>query len=166
MPDAKQSIILGGLITGLLSTSYLGFINFICCLGVLIGTVVTIWHYTDTNELTISAGTGAKYGVFAALIGLGIATLLNFVLLQVGIDHTTAFNDFIIAKLGDTMPPEQIEAMEAAGEEAKSLSGILRGLGMGSVAFAIFGAIGGAIGAKMFKKGGDEPSDDVTIDEL
>lgn len=166
MPDAKQSFILGGLITGLLSTSYLGYINMLCCLGVLIGAVVTIWHYTDTNELTISTGTGAKYGVFSALIGLGIAFVLNLILMKMGINHETAINDFIIAKFGDNMPPEQIEAMEAAANQTKTAVDYVKGLAIGSLAFSAFGAIGGAIGAKMFKKGGDEPTDASTLNEL
>lgn len=166
MPDSKQSVILGGLITGLLSTSYLGFINTLCCLGVLIGAVITVWHYTDTNELTITSGNGAKLGVQAAIIGLLVAFVLNFVLVSLGLNHETAINDFIIAKFGDNMPPEQIEAMRAAGTAEKTVMDYVKGLAIGGAAFAAFGAIGGAIAAKMFKKGGDEPSVSDTIEDL
>ncbi|NQV74160.1 hypothetical protein HQ496_13660 [bacterium] len=166
MPDSKQSIILGGIVTGLLGTSYLGLINFICCMGVLIGAVVTVWHYTDTNELTITGGHGAKLGVSAALIGLAIAFVLNFILVKMGINHETAINDFIIAKLGDSMPPEQIEAMQAAGLKEKTILDYLQALGIGAVAYSAFGAIGGGIASKMFKKGGDEPSIEDSINDL
>ena len=138
----------------------------ICCLGVLIGAVVTVWHYTDTNELTISSGNGAKLGVFSALFGLVIATVLNLILLKVGINHETAINDFIIAKFGDTMPPEQLEAMQAASTAEKTFMDYVKGFAFGVVVFSAFGAIGGAIGAKMFKKGGDEPTASDSIDEL
>ena len=135
-------------------------------MGVLIGAVVTVWHYTDTNELTISTGHGAKLGVSGAIVGLLVAFVLNFVLVSIGINHETAINDFIIARFGDNMPPEQIEAMQAAGSAEKTMLDYLKGLAMGGAVFAIFGAIGGAISAKMFKKGGDEPTVSDTIDEL
>ena len=58
MPDKQQSIILGGIVAGILSTSYLGFLNLLCCMGIIIGALVAVWHYTDTHELTIPSGTG------------------------------------------------------------------------------------------------------------
>lgn len=166
MPDNKQSIILGGLVTGLLSTSYLGYINFICCLGILAGALVAVWHYTDTHELTIPTGKGATMGIMAALFGLLISTVLNYVLVKAGINHETAFTEFILNMFGDSMPPEQVEAMEAQMEQEKTALQYLLGIGGGVIVSSIFGAIGGSIGAKMFKKGGDEPMDSDIIEEL
>ncbi|MDA1029497.1 MAG: hypothetical protein O3B41_10670 [Bacteroidetes bacterium] len=164
MPDTKQSIILGGLVAGLLSTSYLGIIT--CCLGVVVGAVVAVWHYTDTNELTVPTGHGAKIGAFAALIGLLIATVLNFILMQAGINHETAWVEFMISKFGDQMPPEQLEAMEAAMTKEKTFVDYAQGIGISSIVSGLFGAIGGAIAAKMFKKGGDEVTSFDSINDL
>jgi len=166
MPDSKQSIILGGLVSGLLSTSYLSFINWICCMGVIAGAIVAVWHYTDTNELTIPTGQGAKMGVFAALIGLLVATVLNFILMKAGINHETALSEFIINKFGDQMPPEQLEAIEAAMTKEKTILDYVKAIGMGAVAFSAFGAMAGAIAAKMFKKGGDETTSNDSINDL
>ena len=44
MPDTKQSILMGALVTGILSTSYLSLINLLCCLGVIAGALVAVWH--------------------------------------------------------------------------------------------------------------------------
>lgn len=164
MPDFKQSIILGGLVSGLLSTSYLGFINWLCCMGVLVGAIVAVWHYTDTNTLTIPTGQGAKLGAFSALIGLLISTVLNFILIKAGINHETAFSEFILNSFGSQMPPEQVEAMEEAMNQEKTIATYAQAIGIGSILFAIFGAIGGAIAAKMFKKGGDEAASDAIND--
>jgi len=157
---------MGALVTGILSTSYLGFINFVCCLGVIAGALVAVWHYTDTNEITIASGKGATLGVSAALGGLVIATVLNLILVSVGINHETAMQEWMINNMGDSLPPEQLEQMERDMEAGQSIGQRMMGLGIGAVVYTIFGAIGGAIGAKMFKKGGDEPTDADVIDQL
>ncbi|MCH8122814.1 MAG: hypothetical protein IH853_06795 [Bacteroidetes bacterium] len=158
MPSKQQSIILGGLIAGLLSTSYLGLINVLCCAGVIIGALVSVWHYTDTNELTIKAGQGAVIGLLAALIGWGVSFVLNFILIKAGIRSDLVISQFILDRLGDSMPQESVdqmvEQMNAEMTLAKYLAGAVWGL-----LFPVFGAIGGSIGALLFKKGGDEPTE-------
>ena len=158
MPSKQQSIILGGLIAGLLSTSYLGLINLLCCAGVIIGALVSVWHYTDTNELTIKPGQGAVIGLLAALIGWGVSFVLNFILIKAGIRSDLVISQFILDRLGDSMPQESVdqmvEQMNAEMTLAKYLAGAVWGL-----LFPVFGAIGGSIGALLFKKGGDEPTE-------
>jgi len=158
MPSKQQSIILGGLIAGLLSTSYLGLINLLCCAGVIIGALVSVWHYTDTNELTIKAGQGAVIGLLAALIGWGVSFVLNFILIKAGIRSDLVFSQFILDRFGDNMPQESVdelvEQMNAEMTLAKYLAGAVWGL-----LFPVFGAIGGSIGALLFKKGGGEPTE-------
>lgn len=166
MPDTKQSIILGALVSGILSTSYLSYINLLCCMGVIAGALVTVWHYTDTNELTISGGKGAGMGTLAALGGGVISLVLNLILIKAGIRHDLAFSEFIINRMGDSMPPEQLEAMELAMEADFAIGPFLLNAIFGFALSAAFGAAGGAIGAKLFKKGGDEPTDLSVIEEL
>lgn len=166
MPDTKQSIILGALVTGVLSTSYLGLINFLCCMGVLVGALVAVWHYTETNELTIPTGKGASMGAMAALGGLLMATVLNLILISVGINHELVLQEYMLNNFYDSLPPEQIEAIEAEMEAGKTLVQHFLGLLIGGATFSVFGAIGGSIGAKVFKKGGDEPTDLSVIEEL
>jgi hypothetical protein len=163
MPSKQQSIILGGLVVGLLSTSYLSFVNMLCCAGVIGGAMVAVWHYASTNELTLSGGQGATLGIQAAFVGWGIAVLLNFVLMAAGLRHDLAITEFFLNNMGDQLPPEQIDMMEEQLATPFNLSwylknAILSGSGLASIAFsAIFGAIGGAIGASAFKNG---PEDD------
>ena len=159
MPSKQQSIILGGLVVAVLSTSYLSYINFICCLGVLSGAIVAVWHYTDTNELTISSRDGAVMGLLAALIGLVVASVLNFALIKMGIRHDQAITQFILNSMGDSMPPEQYDNMVEQMNAELTVGLMLKNTAIGAIAYVIFGAIGGVIGAKMFKKGGDEPTE-------
>lgn len=162
MPSKQQSLILGGLVAGLLSTSYLGYINLLCCAGVIGGAMVAVWHYTSTNELTLSGGEGAKLGVMAAFIGWGVAFLLNFILMSAGLRHDLAVTEFFLNSMGDSMPPEQVAEMEeqintpfGLGWYLKTAIASVNGA-VGLVLTAVFGAIGGAIGAAAFKNGPDE----------
>ncbi len=159
MPSKQQSIILGGLVVAVLSTSYLSYINFICCLGVLSGAIVAVWHYTDTNELTISSRDGAVMGLLAGLLGLVVASVLNFALIKMGIRHDQAITQFFLNTMGDSMPPEQYDNMMEKMNAEFTVGLMLKNMAIGAIAYVIFGAIGGVIGAKMFKKGGDEPTE-------
>ncbi len=166
MPDSKQSILLGALVTGLLSTSYLSYINILCCLGVIAGALVAVWHYTDTNELTIPTGKGAGLGTMTALGGTLIALVVNLVLIQVGIRHDLAILELMVNSFGDSMPPEQIEEMERQLEAPFEVGPYLLSGVFGLAISAAFGAIGGSIGAKLFKKGGEEPTELDVIEQL
>lgn len=153
MPSKQQSIVLGGVLVGLLSTSYLGLINLLCCLGVIIGALVAVWHYTSQNELTLSAGQGAGLGALAALLGWAIAFVLNYVLIKVGVRHDLVMTQFILDRFGGSMPPEQYDQMlEQMTQEMTFAKYFVNSL-IGLAISALFGAIGGAIGAAVFKKG-------------
>jgi len=152
MPSKQQSIVLGGVLVGILSTSYLGLINMLCCAGVIIGALVAVWHYTSQNELTISAGQGAGLGVMAALLGWAIAFVLNFVLIKAGIRSDQAISQFILDKVGSNMPPEQYDQLLQQMEREVSFGAYFLNSLIGLGLSALFGAIGGAIGAAIFKK--------------
>ena len=160
MPSKNQSILIGSLVVALLSTSYLGLINLICCLGVIVGAASTVWHYTTTNKLTVPAGTGAGMGAAAGAIGAVIATILNFILMQAGLDGSDVINNMIMERFASQMDPEQLAEMEAQQEAARTVAGQATNAAIFFVVSAIFGAIGGAIGAAVFKKG-TEGYDDV-----
>jgi hypothetical protein len=160
MPDKQQSVFLGSIVVALLSTSYIGYINFICCIGVIIGAVVAVWHYTDTHRLTIPAGRGAVLGLQAGLIGAVIALVLNYVLIQIGIRHDHLLVDFIINNMGDSLPPEQIDSMmDQRDEPVRLMPYMLQGT-LGVLLSGAFGALGGSIGAALFKKGTPEQPED------
>ena len=156
MPSKTQSILIGALTAGILSTSYLGFINVVCCLGVILGALAAVWHYTSTHKLTLRAGSGAGLGALAAVGGALIAAVLNFLLAQIGLDASGALNDLIINQFGAQMDPAQIQEMRDQEANAGTIGALFQGLIFGIPIYAIFGAIGGAIGASIFKKGEEE----------
>jgi len=158
MPSKTQSILIGGLVVGLLNTSVLQVTAVLCCAGVIIGAMTGVWHYTTTYQLTISAGQGVLIGVLAAVLGAVIAGLLNYVLALAGLDvlNQIAMN----AIEGANLPPEQADMFREQMAAGTSVGAMLVGLVTNAVVFAIFGAIGGAIGASVFKRGGDTPGGD------
>lgn len=155
MSTKMQSILLGGAVVAVLSTSYLGFINMCCCAGVIIGSMAAVWHYTSTNDLTIPTGEGAVMGLSAALIGGVIAFVLNIILANMGLGAEEAIQEFIMTRFADAMNPEQLEQMEQQFEASSSMGTRLINGVIGLVITAGFGAAGGAIGASIFKKGTD-----------
>jgi hypothetical protein len=162
MPDKQQSLILGSIVVALLSTSYIGYINFLCCIGVIIGALVTIWHYTDTHRLTLKPGRGAVLGLQVGVIGAVIALVLNYILIQIGIRHDHLIVDMMIDLFGDNMPREQLDEMiEQRDEPVRLMPYLLQGT-LGILISGVFGAIGGAIGSALFKKGEPEaPADTI-----
>lgn len=153
MSTKQQSILLGGVVAALLSTSYIGFINCLCCLGVIIGAVTAVWHYTETNQLTIRPGEGAVMGLVVGALGAFIAIFLNYALIKAGVRHDAAIVDLMLQNFGDALDPAQYDQLAAQrDEEVSFVPHFVNGL-LSVAVSAVFGAIGGAIGASLFKKG-------------
>ena len=159
MSAKQQSILLGGAVVAVLSTSYLGFINCLCCAGVIIGAMAAVWHYTSTNSLTISSGEGAVMGLGAAVVGGILAFFINLLLTNFGLGAEAAIQEFILNAVGDSMDPDQLQQMEDQFEASSSFGARLMNGVIGLVVTAICGAIGGAIGAAVFKKEEETPDD-------
>ena len=165
MPDQKSSIFLGAAVVALLSTSYLSLINYLCCLGVIVGAMTTIWHYTSTYRLTVEMGRGAVLGLAAAALGAFVAIFLNYLLSPLGLDAGTITAELTMNMFRDMMPPEQLEQLQSQMDQQQGaglMQRLFSGL-FGVVIASVFGAIGGIIGASVFKKGGapDEPSSEI-----
>lgn len=160
MSTKQRSILVGGLVVALLSTSYLGIINTLCCLGVMTGGAVGVWHYTSSHRLTISSGDGASLGASAALIGLAISLVLNFVFMKVGLGSESVFTGVMESFMGDMMTAEQMEQFEQQLEQQQERSFFEYLFNAGTlinvVIFPLFGAVGGAFGASLFQYGGEE----------
>jgi hypothetical protein len=152
MPSRTQSILIGGLVAGILSTSVLGLINILCCAGVIIGAAVGVWHYTEENQLTIPSGQGALIGALCGVVGAIVAGILNQLIIAIGLDFATAMQESLMRSFGFSADQfEQMRQMQEA--QGGGLAMILLGSLFNAVLFSIFGAVGGAIGASVFQKG-------------
>lgn len=161
MPNKLNSILIGGLIYGVLGTvisvlsasggAMQNVGGVLCCLAIVGGAAGAVWHYATTYRLTIPAGQGAALGAGAGVLGAAVSGLLTWLLQLVGVIPDTAAQleraRRDLASQG--MSPEQIEMAMQWGEMFSGPIGIVSAL----VVSALLGALIGAIAALIFKRG-------------
>ena len=153
MTPRQQSILVGAVVTGILSTSYLGLINTICCLGVIVGGIVTTQQYTARTAGAVASGDGAALGAFAGAAGAVLSALFDVMLGPLGLDSQAVqqnIQEQFMQTMGEQgMSPEMMQQMQGDAPGLLSAMGLAL-LFMNVVVFAIFGAIGGALGTALF----------------
>jgi hypothetical protein len=161
MTTRQQSILIGALVVGALSTSYLSFINTICCLGVLVGGAVAAQqHVSRSSAAGMEAGEGAVLGALAGAGGSILSAVLNRALRPLNLDPQS-ISQSIMENMqmmqemqGQSGMPQGF--MQEQGDPGFLL--VVLGIAFNLVLYSVFGAIGGAIGASLF--GGDDTSED------
>jgi hypothetical protein len=152
MTPRQQSILTGAIVTGLLSTSYLSFVNTICCLGVIVGGVVATQQFTSRTGQAIESGDGAVIGALAGVGGAVLGSVFDAMLRPLSLDSNSISQDmmeqFMQGMEGQQgMSPEMMQQFQGG---SGGIMMFLVGLGFSVVLYAIFGAIGGAIGSALF----------------
>lgn len=122
----------------------------ICCLGVIAAGLVSVWHYTSTNQLTITGGEGAGMGAAAGAVAAILTGLLSYALIAAGLLPDP---EVVMEEALRNMPEDQRDMAERFGGMGTGPVGWL----INAVLYAVIGAIGGAVGAAIFKKGGADP---------
>ena len=160
-------VLIGGASMALIS--YIPFVNFIncaCCAGIMGGAVLGVWFYKKTTPSDQAFGPkqGAKIGALSGVVGAVIYTLLVAAL-------SGAFTGGPSAELNQSLQ-EMVTQMESSGQDPQAVEEVGRimtdlvnspwtlaaaMLGFSLIGFTAFGAIGGAIGGKMFKSAGAPP---------
>ena len=166
MSGKALSIVIGGVSIGVLA-SVLGLLNrnptgvgaqclgCVICLLYLAPGLIAVWHYTSTNQLTITGGEGAGMGAMAGLVAGLTSGILGLLFRGIGLMPSA---DEIMLQLEQTgaldqMPAEQADMMYQIMEFTTGPIAIVIGVVIG----VILGVIGGAIGASLFKKAAPEP---------
>ncbi len=158
MPSKNQSILLGALVSVVLgvvlafiaySGSMAGMVVGGCggCLAAFVGPVIAVWHYTNTHNLTLPAGSGAGLGAITGVAGSVLSWAVTLVLRAVGVFPTA-----------EEVARRSSEMFGAGGTDVPDMSGSFMSSPIGELLIgllvgAIVGAIGGAIAASVFKKG-------------
>jgi hypothetical protein len=158
MTPRQQSILIGAAVTGVLSTSYLGFINALCCLGVIIGGLVAVQQFTSRTGTSIESGDGAVVGALSGVGGAIIGAILDRALRPFGLDSQTISQDMMQGMMqgmeGQQGMPSMMEQFQGGGGGGALV--LLVSIVFNAILYGIFGAIGGAIGAALFgEEGGD-----------
>ncbi|MEZ4698850.1 MAG: hypothetical protein R2834_00860 [Rhodothermales bacterium] len=153
-----QSILLSGVASGVLVTLMANIPvvgGCLCCLAYIGAGVMSTWHYTNTNELTIAGGTGAGMGALTGLIASIVSSILGFISSKLGLTPTME-EAFRQLEESGQMPPEQLDVIMGLVDNPMFYVGILF---VGMIVGAVLGTAGGAIGASAFKKGGAFPNE-------
>ena len=90
-------------------------------------------------------------GALAGIVAMAVAGILQFLFMSMGL--TPPFREVIADQLDTSgMDPAQADQILAMASSPLFIVGVVL---VALVVYAILGAIGGAIGASLFKKGGD-----------
>jgi hypothetical protein len=151
-----QPALIGGVVLGVLSALPLigGIGNACCCLWVVVGGVVAAYLLQMNRSTAITPADGLLVGLLAGLIGAGVHTVISIPLdLLLGPAERAMAQRFI-----EMAPPEVRDTVEPWIGRDRELTGAffivghIVGLMFWACVGAIFGSIGGVLGAAIFKK--------------
>lgn len=156
MTPKTTSILIGGAVGAVLGTlfSLVPGLSYCSCLGLIAAGLITVWHYTNKNALTIPAGQGVSMGAQAGLVSFLIGTV--FLLIMWLFQGMPSLSDYFMeqARKNPQVTPEQMDQM---GQFFDNPLFLLIFVVIAVMVYVISGLIGGAIGAAVFKKGGAVP---------
>jgi hypothetical protein len=159
-PNKTQPALLGGLFIGVLSAlPFINALNACCCLWVVIGGVLASYLMQQGHPHPITVADGALVGLLAGLFGGVLGTILS-----IPIDMV----------MGPIMRQWLEGLMETRSDMPDEMRDLFRNLETGplGIAFkfvsmtvtgAIFGLLGGMLGAAMFKKSAPPPPGTVDV---
>jgi len=162
--DDYNSIVLGAAVIMVISlVPYLSLLNSLCCLGIMLGGMTSVYHYTSSYQLSLISGEGFKLGSLAGILG-GLATLVISYTAQIvfgyqpGGELLDLMRDFQMEMAqGD---PDMIAELESVYKKAKEVEISVPEMIFGTILTvtinAIFSGIGGAIGSSLFKYGNSQ----------
>ncbi len=154
-PEKFTPALYGGIIIGIISSvPFLNFLNCLCCAGVIIGGILSVYFYKQnfTSEMPpFTSGDCLNVGLYAGIIGAIIATALSAVFL---ILFGNVVGEFILEYLRSAdieLPEETFEAIEKAFSQQLTFISILTDLVVSLILYSLFGLLGGIIGYNIFK---------------
>jgi hypothetical protein len=147
-----QPALLGGLVIGVLSAlPVISMGNCLCCLWVVLGGMLATWLLQQNQPTAVEPVDGFLTGVLAGVAGAVIGTLVALpIQMLMGPMGNEALRRVLDQNGGD-MPPEVRSALEQLTGGGVHGAFIAIGLIVSTVVNAVFGGLGGALGAVMFK---------------
>lgn len=154
-PDKFIPALYGGIIIGIISSvPFLNFINCLCCAGVIIGGILSVYFFKqnftpDTPPYT--SGDCLMVGLYAGIIGAIISTIFSIIFLML---FGNVVGEFILEYLRTAeieLPEETFDAIEKALAQQLTFFSIITDLVASLILYSIFGLLGGVIGYNIFK---------------
>lgn len=144
--------------SGLFTSSFLAYFNFLCCLGVVVGGVMSVWHFTRTQHVAIPPGEGAILGGGSGFVSFVLIMLIEF---AVGQSFGAGPESWSPETLQDMdLSPEMRRYAETRTQSSVSTGWFILSTAIAAVLHSVFGAFGGVLGAPLFQNGeGDSETD-------
>jgi hypothetical protein len=152
MPPSKlQPALLGGAVLGVLSA--LPFVNLAncCCVWFVTGGVLAAWLLQQNHPLPITAGDGALVGLLAGVSGAVIWLVVTIPLHML----TGGMQQQLLSQLRQRMsdlPPEAQTVFDQVQGGGGFVLSLIIGFGFHLVVGCVLAALGGLIGAMLFRK--------------
>ncbi len=153
-----QPALIGGVFLGVLSALPVVSVgNLCCCLWIIGGGMVAAYLLQQNQTAPIDAGDGATVGLLAGLAGAVVYLILSIPIGMLFGPMQAEMMRQIMSSAGD-IPPEAKAAIENMQQNAGfTIVGALMGFVFMVFVGAIFGALGGLLGALLFRKEGPPP---------
>ena len=146
----EQSALIGAGVTGGLSSPYVGIVNTCCCLGVILGTLLSVYYYTEHTTTPVRTGDGAVLGVVSGVGGAVLATLIEIGMRIVGVGVRGALERVIRMVPSGTF--RELTPI-VHGHEAWGVLWLIVEMGAEMIVFGVVGALAGTVGTAVFDKG-------------
>ncbi len=160
-PAKVMPALYGGIIIAVLSTvPGLSLVNCLCCAGVMVGGLMSVYFYKNTltpESSPLESGDGVQLGLLSGVFGAVVALVLNAVIQAAFGDIGATFVKDIMEKIVESgdMPPEVADkirqSLAESGTAGARAMGIFFTFVTHIVIFPIFGLFGGLIGVSLFK---------------
>jgi hypothetical protein len=147
-----QPVLLGGIVMGVLSALPIVNIGNCCCLWVISGGALAAYLLQQNQSMPITSGDGATVGLMAGIVGAVVHTVVSIPVTLLMGPIQSRFMERILQNAGDVPPEMQpiFESLRHGG--AFSIVALVIGFMFMLVVGIIFGALGGLLGATMFRK--------------
>jgi hypothetical protein len=157
-PSKLVPALIGGCVMGVLSSiPYINMGNCLCCMWILLGGGVGAFFYWRQLPpgTEFSAGDGAIVGLLSGIFGALLSTfLVSFFMATVGSGSLQDFFTGILESQSDLSPEAEDLLDELSDQEFLSPIFILIYLFFALIIDAVFGTLGGILGAAIFRKRG------------
>ncbi len=148
-PPVIKPALIGGAAAGVLSG--LPVIQCLCCLWIIAGAALAVSLAAKDAPGPLRPGEGALVGAAAGIAAAVVHSLVNIPFQAV---HMAFFRRIFehLAEYGQTMPEGWQDLLNRTDAGSFSATGFILGLLVFAALFAVFGALGGIIGAALFGK--------------
>jgi len=145
-PSPFVPALIGGGTAGLLSSVPL--LGCFCCLWIIGGAMLSANLYARNSPVSLTPGDGAIVGVFSGIAAAVAASVVNLAFQPTNREIARRVADQM-SQLFPNMSPEWDSALRSSTQGA-SPAMFLFSLFVQAAVFAVFGALGGVIGASLF----------------